>query len=484
LKKTAIQAIKYSVYLHGHILYNVTIGKSIKIARGTIMPRTLWLVSLSLLILFVPQLYAQVGVPINGFPSWSERMIHVLVNRARSDPAADLADCTNCLEAPCYTSQPPLEWNVDLARAARFHAANLTSSGCGMQHDSPCELEVDIGTTYPDTCDGTVDCACVEGTISCSGDSTWDRLSAFGISTGYRGENIASSGDPFTIFYVWLWESTSSSSCDWTMENGHRYNILNGNYTHIGIGQDGNYTVQDFWQTTTDSQKIPSGAHYPETGTSIAFRANWIDTQSPQTAMVNINGSFYAMQVERGSGGNVSYLYETELENDCTQYYFHFVDSNGGITTYPGEGSFGVNCNYDWNDTRPVSAFDTIGGRVWINIAGHTDLSVTNATVSLEGTSYSAGTDASGNFLLSGIPPGIYTLVVEAPYMVPLSQEITVTEGVALDPQLLQMTVLTQSDLDQAIATAIAIWDVEGDGKVGLPEAIRALQTVSGFRPE
>jgi hypothetical protein len=281
-------------------------------------------------------------------------MIQVLVNRARCDPAADLAGCSNCSDKACYTPQSPLAWNLNLAHAARFHATNLSSSGCGIRHDSPCQLANDIGNIYPEICDGSVSCACVGGTANCSGTSIWDRLAAFGISTGARGENIATNGDPFAIFYLWLWESTSSSACGFTSQNGHRYNILSGSYTDIGVGQDGDFIVQDFWQTTPISQKIPSGAHYPKDGTSTAFRANWNDTQNPQRAQVNVNGTFHDMLVERGSGGNATYLYEATLESGCIQYYFQFTDNTGKVSIYPGEGSFGINCAYDWTDSRPA----------------------------------------------------------------------------------------------------------------------------------
>lgn len=322
------------------------------------MTRFAWIASIFLLCSHATGLQATEGVPVNGFPSWSERMIHVLVNRARSDPAEDLIGCSNCPEAACYTPQYPLAWNENLAHAARFHATNLTSSGCNMRHDSPCRLENDIGNTYPEICDGSVSCACEGGTANCGGSSNssnWDRLAVFGISTSYRAENIASNGDPFTIFYLWLWENSSSNDCGFNLQNGHRYNILNGDYTHIGIGQDGNFTVQDFWHTTDTPQKIPSGAHYPQSGTSIAFRANWNDAQSPRKAQVNINGAFHDMLVERGSGGNATYLYEATLKSGCDQYYFRFTDSTGHVATYPGEGSFGINCAYDWTDSRPAT---------------------------------------------------------------------------------------------------------------------------------
>jgi hypothetical protein len=40
----------------------------------------------------------------------------------------------------------------------------------------------------------------------------------------------------------------------------------------------------------------------------------------------------------------------------------------------------------------------------------------------------------------------------------------------------------TQQQLDQAVLEERQKWDVSGDGKVGLEEAIRALQVTSGAR--
>jgi len=322
------------------------------------MIRAAFVISIFFIVGYSPGLNADVGVPVNGFPNWEERVIHVLVNRARCAPAEDLAGCTNCPDAHCYSPVPPLEWIEKLARAARFHAANLTSSGCNLQHNSPCVLVSDIGTLYPDSCDGSASCGCVGGTVECSGtnnSTSWDRLAFFGASSGYRGENIAGTGNPFDIFYSWLWESTNSSSCGFTIENGHRYNILNESFTLLGVGRDGSYTVQDYWGSTTDSHKIPSGCHYPHSGSELIFRANWYDAQPPQKAQVNIDGTLHAMTVERGSGGNATYLLETSVGDDCVQYYFHFSDSAGEMVSYPSSGSFGINCTYDWISSRPTS---------------------------------------------------------------------------------------------------------------------------------
>ncbi|RLB45935.1 MAG: hypothetical protein DRI90_27885, partial [Deltaproteobacteria bacterium] len=254
------------------------------------------------------------GEPQNGFPSWYERMIHVLVNRARADPPTALAACPNCADAPCFPSPlDPMEWDYDHARAARFHATNLTDSSCGMMHDSPCPLVATIGSIYPSPCSGVVSCACQGGTASCSGGtSTWDRLAAFGIGSGLRAENIAGIGDPFSIFYVWFWESTSNPTCSWTSQNGHRHNIL-GAYTRIGVGGDGSYTVQDFSNLGAVTEQIPAGAHYPQTGTSLEMRANFFDSAAPQDGVVNIDGTCYPLAVERGSASNGTYRYDASV---------------------------------------------------------------------------------------------------------------------------------------------------------------------------
>jgi hypothetical protein len=42
--------------------------------------------------------------------------------------------------------------------------------------------------------------------------------------------------------------------------------------------------------------------------------------------------------------------------------------------------------------------------------------------------------------------------------------------------------VYSQADIDQAVSEERRRWDADGDNSRGLPEAIEALQTVSGLR--
>ncbi len=309
----------------------------------------------------VTQVSQAYGEPASGFPTWYERMIHVLVNRARADPVTALSPCAACgangccADAVCFTApRPPLWWREDLAHSARFHAQNLTATGCAMSHDSPCTLVANIGTLYPGTCDGGAACACQDAVSCGGGDDLATRLGKFGI-VNWAAENIAGRGDPFTIFERWLQESTTDPTCQWSMENGHRWNIL-GDYTHLGVGGAGGFTVQDFHRTSAETYRIPAGAHYPETGTTdIQFRANWYASQGPLAARVNVDGTCHGMTLERGQPENSTWLATLSPGVGCHRYTFLFTDAQQQTVTYPDTGAFGLGCGDDWSSDQPAA---------------------------------------------------------------------------------------------------------------------------------
>ena len=116
-------------------------------------------------------------------------MLLVYVNRARADPAADLAGCgSTCGESACYSQVAPLDWALGLNRSSRFHSANLEYAN-KFQHDSPCQLVTNIASLYPPTgtCMGDASCACVGGTFT--GTTTWDTRIGYFYSNGTLGEN-------------------------------------------------------------------------------------------------------------------------------------------------------------------------------------------------------------------------------------------------------------------------------------------------------
>ena len=293
------------------------------------------------------------GEPVDGFPSYYERIIHVFTNQARANPYESLAGCSNCPDRSCFDTTPlsPLQYSLPHNYASRFHAQNLTETGCGMMHDSPCDLVSNIGDLYPGSCDGSASCACQGGSASCSGIGFSARLSLFGASA--RAENIAWKGDPLAVFNAWLWESTSDGTCSWSMSNGHRWNILSSNTSSLGVGGFGGYTVQDFGAESIN-QKILAGAHYPETGTEVEILVNWYDNAAPGLALVNIGGSCQPLSLKVGQSANGTYSADAQVSG-CTRYYFIFEDSAGNEIHYPTTGSFGINCTEDWDSSRPAA---------------------------------------------------------------------------------------------------------------------------------
>lgn len=102
----------------------------------------------------------------------------------------------------------PLKINAELSRVARFKSADMHDKGY-FDHTSP---------TYGDP---------------------FKMMKSFGISYKSAGENIAyGQKTPEEVMKAWMNSS------------GHRANILNANYTDIGIGYvaDGSYWTQQFIQ--------------------------------------------------------------------------------------------------------------------------------------------------------------------------------------------------------------------------------------------
>ncbi|HVO49792.1 MAG TPA: CAP domain-containing protein [Thermoanaerobaculia bacterium] len=325
----------------------------------------------------IPELRSRiplVGEPVNGFPNWQERVIHEWINRARVDPQADLAGCPspNCEDntGGCYTPQPPLIWDANAGRSARYHSAEM-----GLQsffaHNSNCTLVSNLNSLYPGSCNGSASCACVGGLSMCNPSCTaWNaRIGLFGASAS--GEIIAAGySDANSAFYGWLWEPADSTACSFDEANGHRYLILKWN-SAVGTGyQSGSgpyvrYYTGDFADSNSPIPKIPSGTHYPQQASSIDFWANWYDTAPPQSAAVNVDGTCHPMTLQRGSASNGAYaaLGVTGLGSGCHRYFFTFRDSSGNEVTYPSTGSYGIGtsaCN-DWDTSRPSSCTSVPG---------------------------------------------------------------------------------------------------------------------------
>jgi len=318
------------------------------------------------------------GVPQNGFPNWGERTVLVLTNRVRADPQAALT-CTaeECPDKSCYGPAAPVVWNYDLNRAARFHEHNLIASRSDLQHPSPCTLDPSIGSTYPDTCDGSPACACTADfcVAHCGcvqGTDPFDRLGYFFPGTGDQyacAENIAAGyGDPFEVVDAWINESCGPetgyvcSETDCADNQSHRANIFARQNTLMGAGAVpafGNYCNygeswwgQDFGCGTVEVPKLVAGTHYPESGTALTFYANWRAPTGPTSAKLDIDGACHDMDVDRGKAGNATYAWSGDVGSGCHRYAFVFADGDGSVTL-PARGAYlaGTGCTADWDAT-------------------------------------------------------------------------------------------------------------------------------------
>jgi uncharacterized protein YkwD len=312
------------------------------------------------------------GEPNGSFPNWQERAVAELTNRARVEPATELAGCPagQCGEAACYSPVAPLYWNYDLNQSARFHSLTMGKFPF-FAHSTPCVLFSDIDTRFPGSSDGSFASSC-----STSGTTTAGaRVNLFG--AGYGGENAAAGqSTPFSVFYAWLYEAAPATGCGFTQENGHRYNILKNSGPALGVGYAqvsgspyGSYWTQDFGGSGVNS-KIPSGSHWTAVNhgrdpsandNSVEFWANWYDPAggAPATATVVLDNVPVVMTRIRGTATNGAYRATVSgVSTTCHTYYFSFVDSSLNTVRYPTTGNlgFGAGCpDYQNGGTAPAA---------------------------------------------------------------------------------------------------------------------------------
>jgi hypothetical protein len=326
----------------------------------------------------------------NGFPNWAERVYHQWTNRARANPATEMASCgANCSEAACYTPQQPLPYDVSVGRSARFHSDEMVQQGY-FNHPSICTLVSNINALYPATCNGSASCACQTGTTTCgpSGQlctDTFTRIGLFNVPDG-EFEIIAQGfgGDPDSLFYLWLYEPNVGGTCAFGGSNGHRWSILQASGA-VGYGASSSSATGDFRFVGPAPAKIPSGTHYPRQSAAVGVWASWFDTAGPSVARVNVDGVCTPMTLApgRGTAANGTWTATlTTVASGCHNYYFDFKDSLGNPVTYPTTGSLVIGAAGvcpDFSATRPPAcpiSLTAVKSRKTHGAAGTFDLAI------------------------------------------------------------------------------------------------------------
>lgn len=295
------------------------------------------------------------GVPSNGFPTWQERMLQVLFNRSRADPAVEKKACA------ATNARPPLAHAYDLNRAARFHSANMGKAAC-FQHNSPCLLFADISSRFAPqgNCDGSTSCACSNtpacspacGPAACTG--PFARVALFG---GSAGAEVIASGS-----------ATPRAAHGALMNSAEHCDIILGNYGTVGAGAVDGYWTANLGAAGPGPGVLVAGGHEVGAGfgqfTSAAaqpveFRVNYADAGGgPQSAQLNVGGACTAMTLERGGAGNSTWRAAVSLTGtQCRRYHFAFKDASGATVVLPETGSYGVGGSLatcpDWAPTTP-----------------------------------------------------------------------------------------------------------------------------------
>lgn len=286
-----------------------------------------------------------VGEQQNGFPSPWERALYMAANRARSDPST-----VKGAKSKLYPAQPPLVATYDLARSARFHAANLAKGRAPLMHESPCTLKSDVGTSG---CDGTPSCACMGGTTcnSCDnctkGTGPFDRIRYF-YPAGGNGE-VAAAGysDPWGVMEGWVNEPDGA--------DGHRQIVDSGQSGVVGFGHSDSPTgacwptfdVGDFGAAKPAPAKIASAAPEPIGGKAGTFRiyATWADKAggAPTKLAAVIDGKCTNMALELGDPTrNATYVAEAPLSDGCHAVYISGQDAAGTRQRYPTTTAFTI----------------------------------------------------------------------------------------------------------------------------------------------
>ena len=261
-----------------------------------------------------------------GYPSWSERDMHLWTNAARVDPEAFEADYSigGCsfrdFSRDEQTPRPPLYLNGGLNEVARLHSEDMAVNDF-FSHSSS---------------DGT---------------SFSDRVLAY-YDAYTIGENIAwGYGDARTaVLQGWMCST-----------EGHRENIMSGDYTELGTGVVGDYYTQDFGGASiTPPGPVAMATHTPESpAREVTFLADWQDAAAPAAYAVVLDGTAYDLALTYGTDTQGVFSVTVGWDNtvtDCAPYYFRWTDADGASGTFPEAGSYllGKGCTEPtlWTDSQ------------------------------------------------------------------------------------------------------------------------------------
>lgn len=291
---------------------------------------------LALAVCLAPASVMAVGEPKGDYPSYEERVMLYLTNRARAEP-------TKYNEKEPYPPTPPVRWDLKLSEAARFHAEHIINASCWCDdHSSCCQLESTSGGAQ-----------CAGSSSSCGVTDASTRVLMF--SPNYSAENMARG------------QRSGAEAVDgWINSSGHWKNI-NGNHSMLGVGRYEAAWVQDFGRGGNLPPVAEDGIHLSEGGAH-RFGISYYQPSSggPQSILAIIDGQCKELSLVAGKAEHGAFETSTSLEPGCHRYYFYVRDGKGEDHVYPSTGSFGVavgdsqDCPF-FSENRPADSCSPAG---------------------------------------------------------------------------------------------------------------------------
>jgi hypothetical protein len=300
---------------------------------------------------------ASLGEPVQGYPSYAERVVLYWTNRIRVDPMP-FHDRYRYSDRP-RDAQDPLAYDRDHARAARWQAEHVATTACPLcgDHSSCCEIG-ESGDGY----------ACSSEVTSCG---VTDWRSRIQLIAGKRpnGEN-AHQG----------FRTPGMAINAWVTSGGHWDNMTRGDHTHLGTGSFVTGRLDSAWvqvfarRRSAPRPVVSVGAHFPEiirerqSGGAYRLYAEHEertfgvvyhkpDGGPPQRARLAIDGECHDLRLAYGEAQRGAYETRLTLTEACQRYVFYVTDSEGELHTLPSTGSYGASLETegcpDYEPTRP-----------------------------------------------------------------------------------------------------------------------------------
>ncbi len=292
----------------------------------------------------------------NVYSSYSERLVFYYTNLYRINPTALKNEDQNpkyrsCgTWGDCYPPAPPLFFNLNLSRAARYHSNDMKTHGTCFEHTDCC----------------AIDHSCPNGEEG----SFPERIRKFYKGLSF-GENIAA-GHAYDIVVKNLINEVGASSGT----DGHRHNILGYQfnqkqpnflskgtpipYDELGVGnlEGGHYqryVTQNFGVGSTRKEGFVSGIHikqYPTYNTPTQFHTIFHQKSAqnqPKEVYLIINDTAFPMELTEKNprsfkGSAINWFtgnYTTTIsfpKTGCIPYNFQLIDGNGVWHKYPDQG--------------------------------------------------------------------------------------------------------------------------------------------------